>query len=177
MFFKDCEECYGSDSFMITPENISHLYHYRNDSKRDYLLNDYGQILYSQFQGIHILLWHACTIQSCCHSFVSHSTSQTSGCIRNYIITVVIGLVIAITFCILGGEECPIILWWPGLSEKERMYRHGYIPISDFDDETKCISGNVTLSRRHFVSNTSRCLTSFDWRGENDSSTRTCTVQ
>ena len=67
----------------------------------------------------------------------------------------------------VDGEECPIDLWWPGLSEEDEMYKKGYIPISDFDDKTMCVSGQLSLSRRDFISNTSKCLTSFNWRGSN----------
>ena len=77
-------------------------------------------------------------------------------------------VIVDVVLCI-DGEECPIDLWWPGLSEEDEMYKKGYIPISDFDDETTCISRNinVTLLRRDFISNTSKCLTSFNWRGSN----------
>ena len=47
-----CEDCYSTaSSVTFTPEYVSYLHHHRNGSKPEYLLDYYGQILYSQFQG------------------------------------------------------------------------------------------------------------------------------
>ena len=76
-------------------------------------------------------------------------------------------LIIFLDVFFLGGEECPVVLWWPVLSDLD--YNKSYLLIADFDDSesnTSCVAKRLNLSRRNFVNNdTASCSTHFYWRG------------
>ena len=60
------------------------------------------------------------------------------------------------------GEECPMFLWWPIMSED---YRQSFMPIAGFNNATNCIARKLNLSRSNFVGNKSNCPSDFQWRG------------
>ena len=64
---------------------------------------------------------------------------------------------------ITDGEECPVYLWWPVLSEED--YDKSYLLIYNLDDETNCVARRLNLSRRNFINEKSNCLANFNWRG------------
>jgi hypothetical protein len=74
------------------------------------------------------------------------------------------------------GEECPITLWWPVLSEE---FNRSYLLIDDFDNAdsrtgTSCVAKHLNLSRRNFVNKHTNCSTHFYWRGTSLPTSMTC---